>query len=436
MADIYVSNSGSVTSPYDTWATAHDDMEAVLEGIAASGDRIFMSHTFSQGTVGSLTISSSLAGEGEAIIIMSVDATGSPEPPLPADITAGAEIDCTAFLNISNLEAHWHGITFRSQNSMTIGTSAIFRYYDCTFHLDSTNGAHFMSMGRDNTLHYIEKCKFRFGDVGQHIETGSSAHFEFVDCELHASSAAIEHLFQCDQTRGGTVRINGFDLSGADSTGTFDLIERTGQTLNVSSGHRMWATGVRLPALGGWIRTSIVASAENFNFWASGTGTGVENIFSKSLYAETTDDSTTYLDGEYLDGSSYSLKCDSVADTSPGFRSGIVDLGPWVADANPTITVEVTTDSTLDDQKLWLEVIYPASGSTMRHLLTTRPDGFGLGTAGSLTTSSATWTSAKTNKYSLSITVSGGQAGVHDVIVHFAPGAAQTIYIDPKVTVT
>ncbi len=436
MADIYVSNSGSVTSPYDTWATAHNDMEAVLEGIAASGDRIFLSDTFSQAFSGSLTISSSLAGAGQAIIIMSVDATGSPEPPLPADISAGAEIDCTAFLNISNLEAHWHGITFRSQNSMTVGTSAVFRFYDCTFFIDSTNGAHFMSMGRDNTLHYFEKCQFRFGNVGQHIETGSSGHFEFVDCSLHPSSTAIEHLLQCDQTRGGTVRINGFDLSGADATGTFDMIERTGQSLNVAPGHRLWATGVRLPALGGWIRTSLETSSENFNFWASGTGTGVENIYSKSLYAETTNDSTTYLDGEYLDGSSYSLKVDSVAETSPGFRAGIIDLGPIVTAANPTLTVEITTDSTLDDQKLWLEVMYPASGSTMRHLLTTRPAGYGLGTAGSLTTSSASWTSAKTNKYSLSITVSGGQAGVHDVIVKFAPGAAQTIYVDPKVTVT
>lgn len=155
MADIYVHNGGSNTSPYDTWAKAATTLTTGLS-VATNADTVWIAsdHTETAGAALTLTFPTS-----PGLRVISTDRT-SGEP--PATLAAGATINVgsvNAALALVN-SAHIHGVTF---NSGTVaGANA-----DIQLHKTASNGA---------SLH-LESCVLneQNANPGANIEIGNNS---------------------------------------------------------------------------------------------------------------------------------------------------------------------------------------------------------------------------------------------------------------------
>lgn len=156
-----------------------------------------------------------------------------------------------------------------------------------------------------------------------------------------------------------------------------------------------------------------------------------------------TEDTTTYRDATYDGTNGYSVKIAATAQTKRGvlpFKMKVWERG--LTAANPTLTVQFVTDGavTFDAADLWCEFVYPTASSAGKTVVSTVDADYGLGTAATLTAGAGAgaWTGepASSNFYQIAHTVSGGRIGPHEVWVCLAPGAAENVFVCPRVDVT
>lgn len=152
MTDYYVASTGSNTSPYDTWAKAATDPDSAF-GLMAPGDRCFIDKDIAWTAAASKTFVIGTGGLGVGTfdppapsLVLCVDRTGDPEPPVAGDIQskpASTTIEVTGGTITLQLVAYhpviFQGLTFANNagNGSIIIYGEYIEFRECRFEAES-----------------------------------------------------------------------------------------------------------------------------------------------------------------------------------------------------------------------------------------------------------------------------------------------------------
>lgn len=427
MTDHYCAETGDNSSPSTGWDEARDTIVTCINSDSAAGDNIFLDSAYTHGATTDFTLGSSNSRIADPVVIISTDRTGDPEPPASGDFSAGALIDVSGSSASINLAGGlcFIGVNFDSNGYMAMRSQSVLRFEKCTFTLSNTAARFINAIEGTQLLEFIE-CDFDFRHIDDYIAVRGGCRMYFRDCSVLGTSAAITRFFRGSGAAGGwNITIDGFDFSNCASSG-FEVLDDQSTTSN-SLESFFDATGLVLPS-GGVIGPTPSVSGLTY------VARAVDSEYAHNRVTRegtSSGEETTVLSSNYDGTNKFSHKLVSTSQARLGVRPIELELGFRRYDANPTILVELTSDDTLTDQEFWIEVLYPeASNLGMFKRLSSRNADYFFGTGTTLTTSAEAWTSAKTNKYSVSLTISGGAAGVHRVYAALAPGSAKTVYVD------
>lgn len=334
----------------------------------------------------------------------------------------------------------------------------------------------------DDFLYCFERCTMQLDSTatGRNIDhgaggTGTFDQFvEYIDCDIGLSTSGFgnQGLFTdgarvvwrggglvegtiggwpsiiVDYARFGSIDVIGVDLSD---------LQTTGYLVNQSLGSgRVSFQNCELPStIAGFVRLAGSDTYHNIiQVYKSHSGTDSDpsyEYFSKSIYGEVDVSTTIYRNGGWTDGertNPLSYECTAKANKTISLYAplNVNELAPFTVwtdgdgSTAQTYTVEVASDTTYQDDELWIVYEYPSETSTssLTDIQSTRLAP--LGTPSNVTTSSETWTGGApvATEQKLSITVTPDKPGVVRAWVYFAPGSGtdEIIYVDPKITVS
>ena len=425
---VYVSSALGDNTTGAGWSTAY----TTLAGQSyAAGEIVYVDSNHSESTAGSVNISASSANPNNPITIISVDATGSPEP--PTTYLRGASVTTTSngtltINSVSNSDMVIIGIDFESSGSTTGGVDTVTYFEDCTFYLNTGNNSRTFASPTNSRNTYSE-CTFRFGTASQALAlSGAGCNSTYIGCSINGSGSSPDNLI------GNTGDGASCTFIGCDWSLATNLVEDisgnpSGGTVRLSIWHTEYGTDIPNSTIGNQ-QTRI----EGFGV---STDTGHEDIHIEDSMGQTNNDTAVYKDATFDGTTNYSLKTVATGNAEPGSTGHRYKLGTFYADANPTITVEFASASaeTLNGQEVWIDIIAPDSTGPTATRTTSLNANYLLGTADTLSTRTSTWTGTVGTEYYVSETISGSQAGIFEVWVNFAPSSAKTVYVDPFITV-
>lgn len=444
--DYYVDPAGSATEPYDTWAKAAATVADVLAGTVdpvVGGDRIFVINTYDNGGTSAKTWAGISNTVDTPVLVISTSDTAN-EPPLTyargatERVSSGAGDVTVSGTNPGFVVA---GFDWISADEIFLTATAMFiKFIDCKQEINGTSSADEINITTANCTVIYEDCEFEFGQAGQGFNIDDGCRLCLMGCNLSATGTAIDEIISTLSSRGAFIEMLANDFSNGASG--FSLLTAPASAGSGGNTSKIEVWNNKLPATSAVLDGTPPGDMEVRAF--NNGPDDVPNILFKNGRGTVEHDTAVYLDATYDGTNGYSLKMTASVDTQPGvfeLRYPIAEL--YLASANPTIGVEIITgaSNTIDDQKFWLEVEYPdATDTLLSKISRTRNSNYGLGTAGTVGSSAVTWTGEGTltgeTKYAESITISGGAAGKHVVYACYAPGAAETIYVDPAVNIT
>lgn len=428
MADRYVKNTGSNTSPYDTWAKAATTLQAACTG-SANGDRIFVSSAHTQSATNYTNAFGAASTSAIPAQIYSVNDSAEP----PTALAAGATITTTAGRLI------WNNIGFTRVSGLTLasggdlltffGSRPIFE--NCTFRLN-VSGAQIHT--NDNApVSDIRWVNCWFNPTFSNQVITSAGGLIWTGGGLLAGSAAITSLLGVGRA---PMYLDSLDLSAAASN----------LDISTSGDSRAFAriSNSKLPAswTGDVQGGGVIGIGSRFEMFNCDSGSTNYRLRIRDYAGTIRDETTIVRTGGASDGAT-PLSWKMVSNTNASFgvsplRSS--DIAVWndAVGNSKTVTIEVITDNvTLTDKECWLDVVYLSE--TGNPLGTIASDACGLlSTPANQTGSSETWTTTGLTtpiKQKLSVTFTPQKVGFIYAVVHLAR-ASTTVYVDPKITVT
>lgn len=262
MATYRVSEAGSNTSPYDTWAKAATTLATALTAATASGDVILIDKDHTGDNALGLNTTYTF---GNHIAIICVDKDSS---------DAIAEMGTAAWIGNSSTsymlslagayKVFMHGLTFRcggtgSTGRIVVASSGDGVHYalsSCYLWNGSSNSGALMVIGADSTINQyvqLKSCTLRFGHTGQGCQVYAGV--RMAGCSVSTSGSAPTTLFPVT-SRSGYFSAEACDFSyitgtlvGAQSLQTFVFqfencrlgsgvtVLATQTPANLSSGH-------------------------------------------------------------------------------------------------------------------------------------------------------------------------------------------------------
>ena len=434
---LYVSAAGDNTTGAG-WATAYNTVETAFAA-ASLGEIIYVDSAYANSTAVTKAYNGPTGSAEQPCLIISVDKTGDPEPPTTGDYLAGAtETSTGSSADITfgiGDGAIFYGFTFESGDNIGWLDGGHWRYRDCKFRMTGTGVSDIMDSDKLNLILEFDDTTFRFGNAQHNFEAGQGSKHWFRGCSIEAGGTAINELYQSIATRGGQIIMESCDWSGMvngapilgdlptssdDGTATFLHMSRC-----------------KLPTSGVLTDDTFAAYGTRLEAYSIDSGDTTYKFQVQSYEGAVSESTATYRTATYDGTNGYSAQMVSTAQAIKAAFPLRFKLSDFWAAADPTLTVELTSDSTLTRQEFWLEIEYPkvADGANGQHADTLDADRI-LGSGTTLTTSVESWTSAKSNKYAVAHTIADGQAGVHTVWVNLAPSAIKTVYVDPHVDIT
>ena len=434
MADRYVrSTDGLDTDGGTTWALA----KATLTGAAAidtAGDNIWVSQSHNETTAGSLSFAWAGTLTLPTKIICADDTTG--EPPTASATTAVVSCTGTTNITLSTGVDYYYGISFQCGSgavtvTLTAGTAAAnarIVLESCNLRLVATGTAAVISL--NNVTLY--NCGFKFANASQKVNIANTTWLFGGKVESGGTSPTF--VFNLV---GGTLFLEGFDFSNCAQA--VNLLGANAATVPVQA----YIRNCKLPSLwsGNLVNSVATMHPESvFEMANCSSSSATYKYWGQTAFGSIRDETTVVLAAS--DGvTTISWKMVSVA--AMGFPNGtlrtqdIVTYNSSVG-SSKTATVEVVNDgSTLNDDQIWLEIMYLGDASTP--ITTQATDRRAIvGTAAAQTTSSASWvTTGLTTpvKQKLQVTFTPNLAGYVVARVHLAKPSA-TVYVDPLVTIT
>lgn len=447
MTDLYLrSSDGSDGDNGTTWALAKATLTGVL-AIATAADRIFVDSAHVE-VLGASTIYT--CPETPGLQILSVDDTGSPEPPVESDLevmTGGWSHSGDFFFSLQG-SFYSYGLSFIAgdggddSNSFVIlgGSAAIDasqiweKYVWGTLSTHVSGGVYISSTGGNN-----EANRFLFIDgtisFAATTQTIRAREGQILFRGLTLAGAATPAtLFGSAASWDAVVVVEASDLS---SPSWSNVLARTD-----GSGVIVTLRNCKIPA-GISLITGIIDS------WAAARAT-LENCDSADTnyrYAsatnegDVTSETTVIRTGGASDGAqglSYKMATTANPTFATPLESPEIVLWNETVGSSITVTVQIVTDNvTLQDDEIWLEVQYLGTSGFPKSTIISDRMTNALSTPANQASATEEWAGAlgvETDQ-ALSVSFQPEEIGfIHAKVMLAKP--SQTTYIDPKLTVT
>lgn len=164
MSDIHVKNTGSTTSPFDTWAKAASNLNAVTG--AAAGDRYLLSSSHAGSTsTSNLTVPGTPANPNQLLCGTESGASGiSAMAATAIETITGSTFTLSGSLYAQGIIWDFTSASSHSPNFAAYGDS-VQRYKNCAFRYSGAAGSPQLIFGTLSTTHgssvILEDCSFR-----------------------------------------------------------------------------------------------------------------------------------------------------------------------------------------------------------------------------------------------------------------------------------
>lgn len=430
MADLHVLNTGSATSPFDTWAKAAATLAAATGGVA--GDRYLVSNAHAETPA---TFSMALPGTpaNPTKVLGGAPAAGSGLSSLAAGATitvSGTTFSLSGSAFIQNLRFIWSsGSSFSPAFGGTSGN--VQKLVGCDFSMQGAGGSTTLSFGPVGAgaagKIELSNCRFRFGGTGQVVDVCRD--LSIFGGSVEAGGSTPSGLFNLGfGARPANLLVDGFDFS---NFGTGFNVVKTVAEGSVSALLRNckfptgWAGGL---VTAGQIKAGTRVEMVNYQI-----GTTLYQKWVEAYQGTIKSEATVKLSTDYC--------FKAVINANSAYPLDGLLIGEYyvkvTGGAAKTVTLATLTDNvTLTNADIALQVeYYAASGSLLGSFASSAPDA--LTTPSALATTADAWTTtglATPVKQAVSVTFTPNQDG-YIIVRPMLNKASTTVYVDNKLTV-
>lgn len=449
MADMYVDDNGSNTSPYDTWAKAATTIATALAAQAA-GERIYISSDHVEQYNADTTLSSTNGTILAPVYIISAD-KASGEPPVTYDnmVSGGGSLDAKTngpYDIILDGNDVWMGIDFIVGDNLSMHTSrpgvpTSIKIIDSRFSVDDStllgNSDGEVSIIWEN----VDLVQVTAGEISVY---GGRFIWRLGSFTFNGGSITSLFIKSAGQESISRVTVQEVDLSAI--TDAADYLVQSGA---ITVDDYLFKRCKLSNTFGGALASAILTKGFRVILDSCSSVNGIYLFEHYHLEGQIEDETSIYLDATYNGTNNYSVKMTTNTYVEEFFlplRFKLCEV--YVSSTGKVLTVElITTDAVaavdLYDDDFWIEVEYPDSTvAAFGRILSTRmADPLDTPAALDASTKGAgDWTGelADTNYYKVDAdftTVANEAAGVYTIWACLARPST-TVYIDPKVTIT
>lgn len=457
MADWYVYSGATGTAAGTSWTNATTTLQAAIT-LGAAGDTYYVAHDHAETAAAATTIT--FKGTAAAIDrVICVDRAGS-VPPVAADLRpptlSGTTWTPTATITTTGANAltiaagfyyYIEGITFSAGTgattaNMIFGVEAACYLKNCGVRKLGTTGSataiyfNTTTASRANSMIW-DNVFVQFGSTSDTFIPRGGVEFIWKNTEAAIQGATIPTTIFNTATSNTTnsITVDGVDFSamgsGKNLTGANASSQRykfinckLSTTASVATSSGTTPRGARTEAV-----------------ISDSTSTGYrQEVYDYS--ATLTTETVIVRTGGASDGVqaiSHKIVSTANAKALAPFESFPLAIWNTATGSSKTVTVEIVNDgTTLTNADIWLEVSYLSSSSTPLSKMATSGLATTLTTATNIPTSSVTWTTtglASPVKQYLAVSFTPQMVGYVRAVVKVAK-ASQTVYVDPKITIT
>lgn len=435
MADLFVDDGGSNTSPYETWAKAATSFATAVSA-ASAGDRIIIGHDHSE-TIGSVTYAfpGIISSPNEMISALSTAGGSTVTYTKAGNIQISVTSDASQDLSITGY-VKFFGVSIRvADNFTTSGSGSLVDFDDSVLEIGSGQSGQWQMGGIEQNLIRLKNTDVNFSFGTGFFACGNNTDFVWEGGTLSLGGQPTA-LFD-DFSRMAQVNVMGVDLSALTSA-LLDISESA--KIEARFRHCLLNSGVALStgAIGARSSRILMSGCDDT------TGNDLYRLEYIDYWGSTVHDDTIFRDGGASDGATrISWKMVSTANAaefseptkSPPVVAWVDSIG------SKTFTVHLVFDGVtdLDDDEVWLELEYlEASADTDSAFADDRSADI-TATPAAQATSTETWIGTggftNENKQQLDVAVTVNRVGPIIARVCLAKPST-TIYVDPKLELT
>jgi len=423
----FVDSNGTYTDGL-SFAGAFADLDIAF-GTAAAGETIYVAHNHaaSYGDTGLTYNNNGTVAEPINVICVN-STTGSLAT--TATESAGTTITSTEFEN----SVYCYGVTF-SQGYFKFETDCHWVFEKGGLIGNYNNAIYVARLYYDDSNVELIDFDFKFPGTLGSIRMYAGNHFKWVGGQVNATTPP-DYLFQTSGSSGSVIEVRDVDLSAVGEA-IFETL-----STSISLGLvRAKLIGCKLPSGKPVLQSSSFVLDHEVIVHSCDTGDGYWYFEETYLEGQIKQSTAYYLNATYDGSAGFSAQMVSNTNALDHVRPLRFKLCEVYADANPTLTVELT-GAVLQNDEFWIEIEYPdADDKALRNIDDTSrvtygwSGGNGPGTPANLETSSETWSTTDLTEQYIEETISGGAAGIHTVWACLAKPEI-TVYVDPDVTVS
>lgn len=395
MAIRYVDSNAAGLNDGTSWTDAYADIVTALAGAVVADDDVYVASNHSK-TYNIATTYSVPDGVTFISVNSGTDAYASGASEIVDN--SGSTLDLAINPTTEAGNVVFQGFSFEAEDRLSFGGSAGTKHVlkDFTYHSISTAAGKGMLFSGDGKWFEFHESVFNFSGAGHVLSMSQNAYVILRDCS--GSGTLVNGLF--------TLAGNGRARIDARDTDFTTIIATSGALVNATSasndGLNIEMHRCKLPT--GFVVTSAAWGFKGIEVHITecDQGGGYHYFFHETNEGEMEEDTTTYLNATYDGTNGFSAKVTTTSDASPvnPFRQKLGVLPAQDLSTAQTITVECTSDASLTDNDIWIEVV--RNDNTDEALgvrnSTQNTDPLAAGTA--LTTAgTGTWTSGDTEDY-------------------------------------
>lgn len=431
MADLHVKNTGSSTSPFDTWAKA----AATLGGVtgAAAGDRYLVSsaHSATPATV-SIAFPGTAANPNQ--IIGGTEGTTSGLTALATgakEVISGTTFSLTGSFYMENIQWEFSSASSFSP-SLGGGAGNVQRFKGCSFRYTGAAGSPSLLIGSGGTATHsyvrMDNCTFKCAQTSFFL--GINRRVDIHNGSWESGGASPSYLFYlCYGNRPAELNVRGFDASNVGtSTNIIGNISEGAGKANIR--------GMKLPTswAGSLVASGQIKAGTRVEMLDYQIGTTLYKAWIEEYGGQIKSETTVKLSTDF------SYKC--VTSANVKYPNSVLTLPEFYVNltggASKTVTLNLLTDNvTLNNDDVILEAeFFGTSGSYLPSAGNSGPSDV-LATNAALSTNTASWTTTGLTtpvNQQVSITFTPNQDGFAVIRARICKPST-TVYVDNKVTV-
>lgn len=421
------------------WSAPSARLNLIISTFAAAGDRIFVAHNHAE-TQATANSMSSQGTELAPIKVLCVNAAGS-VPPVAADLATTGTVSTTGASTITLRGGFYvYGLTFSAGDGSSnasillgaVGAAESGKLENCLLKLNTTSASGRIGFEEGAALTLIN-TPMQFGSTSQSIQNRNNNRCLWMNTPSAIAGATIPtSLFGGNAGDVGSVTLDGIDLSAMGSGKTIVPARSFAANYNLINCRLDAAVTVAATPTNHGQQTNVIVSA------SGATGYRQERY----TYEGTLTTETTHVrDGGASDGvQDISWKVVTTANVKDTFPFPCFPIAKWndVVGTPLVATIEIENSGvTLQDGDVWVEIEYLGDGSYPLSSRASSAPATPLTAAANLSTSSVTWSGGLGSavKQYLQVGFTPQMAGLVRATV-FVAKASQTLYIDPKLTLT